>query len=379
VVAVWKKEDGAACGGTEGFVLGVAGDKVSGEYLVLDRSTYQGSLKSELFSLDIFDLKVIPMKDVELIEKTNMRQRPPGIYENFTMEMEANYKSNIDFNATMVKVEKRNDCKAERIRRSKSEAEYGINIQRISTLEGVSINISNKRTLQIFCEHRGLDDCIKWIQEAVELLPGHKRLVLFPTKVTYSIHDTYKEKSRPTEEVIDCIARAKDGPPVVLPIGWAHRFFVELDVNPLQGLFPGCQPLENFVMKDENRKKDTFTGPTISDEKEPKQDVNLQFPQSGVNVAKYLGAYSSIIRLRGVLEDSSPEYEDYLIGRWLEMRSAPWQWFSSDEINGKMTVHDLNIDKKARHWTIDLRKYSSSPEFFPNFRPPNSDNSPKKK
>ena len=87
----WKKENGSACGGTEGFVLGVAGDEASGEYLVLDRSTYKDSFKSNMFSLDILDLKVIPIKDVELIEKADMRQRPPGNHETFTMKMETNY------------------------------------------------------------------------------------------------------------------------------------------------------------------------------------------------------------------------------------------------------------------------------------------------
>ena len=58
------------------------------------------------------------------------------------------------------------------------------------------------------------------------------------------------------------------------------------------------------------------------------------------------------------------EYEEYLIRTWLDMRSSPWQWFSSNLINGKMIVGDLNIDKKARIWTLDLREYSSSAEFL---------------
>jgi len=364
VVAVWREENGKACGGTEGVVLGVTGDEVSGEYLVLDRNTFQDSFKSNIFSLDILDLKVIPMKYVKMIEKTDMRRRPSGSHEKFTMKIEADYKSNIDFGATWKKVERRTDCEAGPIQKPDSDAEYGITIKKISTIEGASITISAKGTLQIFCKHKQLDDCIKWILEAVELLPGHKRLVLFPTKITYRINDTYKETTHPTEEVIDRIAKT-DGPPLItFPIGWAHKFFVELPANPLQKLFPGCQPLEKFVIKEKNRKRDTPKFPAISEGTGSKQFIDLQFPHRSRNVTQYLGADSPIIRVTSVMESSSSKYEKYLIRTWLDMRSAPWQWFSSDLITGKMIVRDLNLDKKARIWTLDLRKHSSSADFL---------------
>jgi len=361
VVVVWKKEDGTACGGTEGFVLGVAGDELSGEYLVLDQRTDRDSFKSNILSLDILDLKVIPMKNAEFIEKTDIRRRPPGSSERFTMKLEADYKSNIDFNATRKKVEERGDCEVGPIRKTDSEAEYGIKIKRIRNVEGASITLSAESTLQIFCKHEQLDDCIKWILEAVELLPDNKRLVLFPTKITYSIHDTYKEGGRPTDEVIDYIAK-REGEQrlVILPIEWAHSFFGELPDNPLQKLFPGCQPPKSFVIKDENRKKNSFTFPAVSKVAESQQFVDLKFPDRVGNVAQYLGIDSPIIRLSSVMENPSPEYEEYLIKIWLGMRSGPWQWFSSDQISGKMIVGDLNIDKKARVWTLDLREYSSN-------------------
>lgn len=365
VAVVWKKEDGTACGGTEGFVLGVAGDEVSGEYLVLDQRTHQDSSKSNIFSLDLLDLRVIPLKNVNMIEKTDIRRRPPGSSEKFTLTMDAVYKSNIDFNDTRKNVKERGDCEVGPISSSKSEAEYGIKIKRISSVKGASINIMATGTIQIICKHEQIDDCIKWIHEAVELLPGHKRLVLFSTKVTYKINDTIKEKARPTDEVIDRVAKAKGPPIVIFPIGWAHEFFAKLDENPLQKLFPGCQPLENFVIRDENRKKKIFTLPAVSEEAEPKQFVDLKFPDRVGNVTQHLGLVSPIIRLSSVMEDSSPEYEEYLIRTWLSMRSDPWQWFSSNLINGKMIVGDLNIDKKTRIWTLDLREYSSSAEFSP--------------
>ena len=360
VAVVWKKENGTASGGTEGFVLGIAGDEISGEYLVIDQRTHQDSFKSNIFSLDILDLKVIPIKYVELIEKTDMRRRPPGSSEEFTMKMEANYKSNIDFNATWKKVEERSDCEVGPIRRPDSEAEYGIKIKRIRTIEGASLTLSAEGTLQIFCKHERIDDCIRWIHKAVELLPGHKRLVLFPTKITYRINDTYKEKARPTKEVIDRVAKAKGPPIVIFPIGWAHEFFGRLPENPLQKFFPGCQPLESFVINDENRSKDIFRLPFGSEGTEQKQFIDLKIPGRVGNVTQYLGLVSRIIRLSSVMENSSPEYEEYLIRTWLKMRSDPWQWFSSNLITGKMIVGDLNIDKKARIWTLDMHEYSST-------------------
>lgn len=358
VVVVWKKMDESAWGGTEGVLLGVTGDKVSGEYLVIDRSTYQDSLKSALSLLDIFDLRVLPINNVELIRKADLRRRPPGISENFKMKMEVDYESNIDFEATRIKIKKRTDCKVKPSQAPQSEAIYGIGITEIKTIEDASMTISSGGALQIFCSYRGLNDCIRWIQEAVELLQGHKRLVLFATKVMYTIHDTYKEKSRPTEDVINRIATAKDGPPVVLPIGWAHRFFAELDVNPLQGLFPSDQPLENFVFENEKRKDNAALPSDESIEKNLKQTVDLQFPRNTVKVTKYLGADAPIMRVTGLIE--SPKDEEDLMKMWLSSRSDRWQWIESEQIQGKMIVHDLTIDKKAGVYTVDFRKYSGN-------------------
>jgi hypothetical protein len=204
---------------------------------------------------------------------------------------------------------------------------------------------------------------VKWwhaCMQVVGLLPDHKRLVLFPTKVTYKINDTIKEKARPTDEVIDRLAKVNGSPIVIFPIGWAHEFFGRLPENPLQKLFPGCQPLEDFVIKDEKRKKNISKLPAVSEGTEPKQFVDLKFPERVGNVTQYLGLVSPIIRVSSVMENSSPEYEEYLIRTWLKTRSDSWQWFSSNLITGKMIVGDLNIDKKARIWTLDLREYSST-------------------
>ena len=358
VVVVWKKTDESACGGAEGVLLGIAGDKVSGEYLIIDRSTYQDSFKSALSLLDIFDLRVLPINNVKLIRKADLRRRPPGISENFKMKMEVDYESNIDFEATRIKIKKRTDCKVKPSQAPQSDAIYGIGITEIKAIEDASMTISSGGALQIFCPHRGLDDCIRWIQEAAELLQGHKRLVLVATKVMYTIHDSYKEKSRPTEDVINRIATAKDGSPVVLPIGWAHRFFVELDANPLQGLFPDGQSLEKLVLENKKRKDDAVVSPDNSIDEKSKQPVDLQFPESRLSVNRFLGAGAPIMRTTGLIKSAKDE-ED-LMRMWLESRSYPWQWLDNGKIHGKVIIHDLTIDRKTGFYSVDFRKYSGN-------------------
>lgn len=358
VVVAWRKSDGSACGGTEGVLLGVSGDKVSGEYLVIDRSTYQGSFKSALSLLNILDLRVLSMNDVEVIRKADLRRRPPGISENFKMKMEIDYRSNIDFEATQIKIIKRRDCKVTPNQAPHSGAIYGIGITKIKTIEDASITISAGGALQIFCPYRGLNDCIRWVEETVELLQGHKRLVLFATKVMYSIYDTYGEQSRPTEDVISRIAIAEDGPPVVLPIGWASWFFGELDANPLQSLFPRDQPLENFVLENAKGKDRAILSSDAPVEKDSKLSVDLRLPDSKARVSKYLGADAPVFRVAGSIK--STEDEKSLMTVWMESCSNPWHWLDEGDVHGKVIIHDLTIDRKNGVYTVEFRKYSGN-------------------
>ena len=84
VVVGWKKSDGSVFGGTEGVALGVLGDEDFGEYLVIDRSTYQDSFKSALFDMNILDLMVFPVDEIDLIRKKGVRKRPPGVSEKYS-------------------------------------------------------------------------------------------------------------------------------------------------------------------------------------------------------------------------------------------------------------------------------------------------------
>ncbi len=214
VTVVWKNDETQTCGGTEGYVLGVIGDEFLGdeylgEYLVIDRKTNQDSFKSNLFLLGLLDLKIIPMKKIKSITKTELRKRPPGSEETFSMKVEANYRSNIDFNATQEVLSKWNDCKFKLTSSPQSEAEYGISIKKIVSIPNSSITISANGSIQIFCKHDRLFDCIKWLHRRVKLPSDQERFVLFPTKITYRINDTIKEKARPTDEAINRVARMR--------------------------------------------------------------------------------------------------------------------------------------------------------------------------
>lgn len=41
-------------------------------------------------------------------------------------------------------------------------------------------------------------------------------------------------------------------------------------------------------------------------------------------------------------------------------RSDRWQWIESEQIQGKMIVRDLTIDRKTGVYTVDFRKYSDN-------------------
>jgi hypothetical protein len=293
-----------------------------------------------------------------MIKKTDLRLRPLGVSETFKMKMTVDYESNIDYEPTAIKIRERTDCKVAPAQTSKSDAIYGIGITEIAAIKDASITISAGGALQIFCPYRGHDDCIRWVQENVELLQGHMRLVLIPTRISYSIHDTYKEKARPTDELIQRIATAQAGEPITFPIGWVQWLFSELDENPLQRLFPNNKPLENFVFEKKETKKDAkiLTNQSVVERSE--RSIDLRFPWSKMKVSKYLGADASVMRITGSIK--TPEDEESLMLMWLESRSDHWQWFENGQFHDKVIIRDLTIDKKKGVYTVDVRKYSDN-------------------
>ena len=355
VAVVWKKEDSSALGGTEGVVIGITGDKVSGEYLIIDRSTYLDSLKSVLFSLGILDLKTIPMAEVESAKTIDLRKRPPGVCENLKWNMEIDYESNVDYDETIRKLQQRTDCKVVPNQPPQTDSFCGITISDIGENEGAKILISPKGHVQIFCLPMRLDECIKWLQGVVEVLPGHKHLVLIPTNFMFNIHDNFKGTAIPTEEVIDRIAKAEGNQPFILPLGWVHEFFAELDRNPLQELFPNTESIDDLVLIRGKKRKTNVKTPKKPVETNLPQPVTVTFPQRQIAVNRYLGANAPVLRFTGMI--LSPKEETDLMRFWLAGRSAPWQWMTLPGLEGKTIVRDLTIDRKTGVYTTDVCKY----------------------
>ena len=128
--------------------------------------------------------------------------------------------------------------------------------------------------------------------------------------------------------------------------------------NPLQKLFPGCQPLKDYVIEDKKRKRNSsvVTDKFVDIELEP--SVELQFPKSDMSVNRYLGADAPVLRGTGPIR--SAEDEESLMRMWWESRSDIWQWLSGDQIQGKMILRDLTMNRKAGVFTLDIRKYSGN-------------------
>ena len=97
--------------------------------------------------------------------------------------------------------------------------------------------------------------------------------------------------------------------------------------------------------------------------------ADLTAPTRVGDITQYLAMNSPIIRLTGKIDvDTSnwgSPYGEYLYYIWREACSDPWQWFTSDLINCKVTPRTFHIsqnsDSKAlRVWSCELRKYDKS-------------------
>ncbi len=339
----WKKSDGSAIGGTEGLFLGLIGDDTIGKFLVFDRSCYKDSFKASVFSLGIHDLKIIPADCVDTVNKLQLRDRPPNLPERFRFLVDAFYYSNIDYHATFASIQKRKDLKTKIIGNDRVE-QCGISLKEIQSIKEASINITCKGIIQITCQQKDLDDCIKWLSGAVSLPPEQKRLVMFPKRVAYRLSDSFKEKAIPTDELLNEIG-SRDGAPIVMPLGWKYRFGEDPTQNALKGLFSDYEPISLGGNK----------GECCSNQQQTDYD------KSGVTVPKYLGNKSPIMHIRGKI--LSPKEEEELMKMWMNSRLDVWQWFDSGpmkdgRIEGKVLIHDLAINRKTGTYDVYIRPYS---------------------
>lgn len=355
VAIIWKKQDDSALGGTEGVILGIVGDEASEKYVVIDRSTYENSLKSAILSLGLLDLKVVPVKEIVEFARFDLRKRPPGVYENFTWYLEVGYKSNLDYNETLRKIQLRKDCKIKINQPAQTNGSSGFTIFKINSIENATIVVAPTGYVQIFCSPIKLDSCIKWLQNKVEIWQDHKRLVLIATNLKFSINDMYKGSAKPTDKLIDQLAKTNDNKPIVLPLGWVHYYFGELDKNPLQDIFPNVLNIEEIALiRDEKHKKDVKKQDNLSSSLP--EDINFSEYQTNVN--RYLGAESPILTSGGIIK--SIEDENRLLNMWKESFPDTWQWLTGNPYDGKTLIHDLTINRKTNTYTLAFQKYSGN-------------------
>jgi hypothetical protein len=358
IALTWKKSDNSIWEGTEGFVLGTFQDNKRPQYLVIDRSTYDLSLKSVFYSLGLLDLFVVDTSEIESILELNQRERPPGTRETMRLKMEIDYKSNVDYEATKTKLQDRDDCFVEINQPIQTDGSSTFTVKHINSIENTTINFSPKGNVQIHCLPKQLNQCLAWLEKAIEIQLGHKHLVLIPTNFMLNIHDIFKENAEPTEELIDRLAIIEGNQTVIFPLGWVNHFFNDLDFNPLEDLFPESQSIEEKVFK--NNKKRSSSN---EEENKPLDQrilyLNLGFPiGTYVSLKNPLSAEPPLLKLEGLI--LKQEDENGLKNVWFRSRFDVWQNLhlgSYGNFDGKALIRNLIIDKKNGNYEVSFRKY----------------------
>ena len=98
--------------------------------------------------------------------------------------------------------------------------------------------------------------------------------------------------------------------------------------------------------------------------------ADLAIPGRDGDIQQYLGMKSPLIKLSGDMEEgtwggSKIEFGEFLYRIFHENYHDPWQWFTSDLINCKVTPRDFYISQKHdsnahRVWNLVLAMYSAS-------------------
>ena len=150
----------------------------------------------------------------------------------------------------------------------------------------------------------------------------------------------------PSEELMNEIG-AEEGPPITLPIGWQTKLS-ERNIS-IQNLITNLfSEYKNYNNSEEE--------PTIS-----RQENQFGLNKSGINVEKFIGNKSPIMRLHGIIKSKQEEHD--MMNMWLNSRNAIWQWFDSGPIDGgriegKVIIHDITINRKKASYIIGIRMYS---------------------
>ena len=360
----WKKDDGSVWGGTEGHVVGLAEDNHSKSYLILDRSTYSNSLKSLFFSLGLLDLLMVSTSEIESIIDLSQRERPSGLAEKIHIKIEIDYKTNIDYNETIKKLKRRDDCHFKINQPAQTENACNFIVKDITLLIGATIVLSPKGNIQIHCQPNQLNDCVTWLEQSVVIQEDHKHFVLVPTDFMLNIHDVFKESAAPTTEVINRLAKLEgtkldgDNERILFPLGWVDYFFNDLDYNYLEGLFSESHPKKDRILIQRNRKKTDNDFESNTEDADRKVWMNMDFLDKTASVAKYLSSEFPTKQVSGFI--LKPEEEDGLKNMWFRSRPYPFSrldFGGANGFHGKVLIRNLLINKKEGAYEVNFRKY----------------------
>jgi hypothetical protein len=359
IALTWKSHDGSIWEGTEGSVVGTFEDNKRSKHLLIDRSTYSDSLKSVFYSLGLMDLFMVDTSEIESILELQQRDRPPGIRETMRFKMEIDYKSNIDYESTRAKlVKKRDNCLVETNQPVQTDGAANFTVKGIDAVKDATISFSPLGNVQIHCFPKQLNQCIKWLNENVDILPNHKHLVLIPTHFMLNIHDNFNENAKPTDELIERLAMIKQDEAIIFPLGWVNHFFNDLDENALKLLFPEADNIETMVLKTKKGKTEDCKA-----EKKPLDKtflyINFGFPLSSVTSLKQpLSAEPPVLSLGGlILKD---EEANGMKNMWFRSRLDQWQNLNLGphfHPNEKVLIRNVIINRKIGEYEINFRKY----------------------
>lgn len=229
--------------------LGIYEGPLNTKYAIVDFTPFLDAWQYRVLSGELLHLEIVPMSMVRKIDDTYEPRHFPYGEETLTERLDIHARSNLDFEQTCSKITERADCKAWKPLQSKSEAEYQLVIKEIKGFESVSITIYATGALQIKCNPNQRNKILEWLEDAAELLPEQRRLVIFETSVRHMIWHTRTECVYPSDEVIEAVGKLEAGFSWYdFPIGWTYSYLQEDMCNPFQKYLPQFWPLEKFLV-----------------------------------------------------------------------------------------------------------------------------------
>ena len=355
IALTWKNLKDSIWEATEGFVVGNFKDNKRSDYLLVDRSTYRDSLKSIFYSLGLMDLFLVNTSEIESIVPLELRERPPGIEETLRFKMEIDYKSNIDYEGTLRKLQSRKDCFVEPNQPAQTDGAANFSVKKITSIQEANISFSPLGNIQIHCLPTQLNQCLEWLKNNAEISSEHRHLVLIPTHFMLNVHDNFKEPSEPSEKLIDRLATIKQKEPIIFPLGWINHFFNDMDENALKILFPESDNIEKLVLNNKKKKESSVESKLAENNF---LHINFGFSKSATSLRNPLSAEPPVLSMEGLIKKA--EDENGLKNMWFRSRFDKYQTLNIGphfRPNEKVLIRNLIINRELGKYKVNFRKY----------------------